>query len=146
MQKDASGVYYVITNAGSSVKPKAGQIVSVLYKGSLLENGKVFDSSEKMGNKPFDFPLGQGQVIPGWDKGIAQLHEGLERHAAGSFVAGLRAARRRCRHSGRRHPALRRGAGGHEERSAAQPAAGGQMDEAELRRQIQAMQQQQQGK
>jgi FKBP-type peptidyl-prolyl cis-trans isomerase FkpA len=36
----------------------------------------VFDSSEKMGNKPIEFPLGVGQVIPGWDKGIALLNKG----------------------------------------------------------------------
>ncbi|RPD47185.1 hypothetical protein DNI29_13645 [Hymenobacter sediminis] len=76
VEKDTSGVYYAVTTPGAGAKPKAGQLVSVLYKGSLLENGKVFDSSEKMGNKPFDFVLGQGQVIPGWDAGIAQFTKG----------------------------------------------------------------------
>ncbi|WP_139924607.1 FKBP-type peptidyl-prolyl cis-trans isomerase [Hymenobacter sp. DG01] len=78
VEKDTSGVYYSVTTPGSGAKPKAGQLVSVLYKGSLLENGKVFDSSEKMGNKPFDFVLGQGQVIPGWDVGIAQFPKGAK--------------------------------------------------------------------
>lgn len=75
MQKDASGVYYMVTKPGTGPKPKAGQTVSVLYKGSLLD-GKVFDSSEKVGNKPIDFPIGVGQVIPGWDKAIPLLAKG----------------------------------------------------------------------
>ncbi|TGE25998.1 hypothetical protein E5K00_12645 [Hymenobacter aquaticus] len=76
-QKDPSGVYYVITKPGAGAKPTSGQTVSVLYKGTLLD-GKVFDSSEKMGNKPIEFPLGVGQVIPGWDKGIALLNKGAK--------------------------------------------------------------------
>lgn len=75
--KDPSGVYYVVTQPGTGPKPKAGQTVSVLYKGSLLD-GKVFDSSEKMGNKPIDFPVGVGQVIPGWDKAIPLLNKGCK--------------------------------------------------------------------
>jgi FKBP-type peptidyl-prolyl cis-trans isomerase FkpA len=76
-QKDASGVYYVITQPGAGVKPKAGQIVSVKYKGTLLD-GKEFDSSEKAPNngKPIEFPIGVGQVIPGWDKAIPLLNKG----------------------------------------------------------------------
>ncbi|UOQ73948.1 FKBP-type peptidyl-prolyl cis-trans isomerase [Hymenobacter cellulosilyticus] len=76
-QKDPSGVYYVVTKAGSGAKPTPGQTVSVLYEGKLLD-GKVFDSSAKMGNKPIEFPLGVGQVIPGWDKGIALLNKGTK--------------------------------------------------------------------
>ncbi|SNC68543.1 FKBP-type peptidyl-prolyl cis-trans isomerase [Hymenobacter gelipurpurascens] len=76
-QKDASGVYYVVTQPGSGVKPKQGQIVSVKYKGTLLD-GKVFDTSEKAPNngKPIEFPIGVGQVIPGWDKAIPLLNKG----------------------------------------------------------------------
>lgn len=73
--KAPGGVYYVITKAGTGAKPKTGQIVSVLYTGMLL-NGKVFDASSRNGNKPIEFPLGQGQVIPGWDQGIALLPKG----------------------------------------------------------------------
>jgi FKBP-type peptidyl-prolyl cis-trans isomerase FkpA len=76
-KKDPSGIYYVVTKPGTGAMPKQGQTVSVLYKGTLLD-GKVFDSSEKMGNKPIDFPLGVGQVIPGWDKGIALLNKGTK--------------------------------------------------------------------
>ncbi|RSK32373.1 FKBP-type peptidyl-prolyl cis-trans isomerase [Hymenobacter metallilatus] len=76
-QKDPSGVYYVVTSAGSGPKPKPGQIVAVQYKGTLLENGKEFDSSAKgNGGKPIEFPIGVGQVIPGWDKAIPQLNKG----------------------------------------------------------------------
>lgn len=74
-QKTAAGTYYIITEAGAGAKPQPGQTVSVRYKGSLLD-GKVFDASERHGGTPFDFVLGQGQVIPGWDEGIAQLPKG----------------------------------------------------------------------
>ncbi|SNC68551.1 FKBP-type peptidyl-prolyl cis-trans isomerase [Hymenobacter gelipurpurascens] len=73
--KTPGGVYYAITKASKGVKPTAGQTVAVLYKGMLLD-GKVFDSSEKNGGKPIEFPLGQGRVIPGWDQGIAMLNKG----------------------------------------------------------------------
>ena len=61
--KTASGLEYSEIVAGSGPAPKAGDIVSVNYTGTLT-NGVVFDSSYKR-NKPFQFPLGQGQVIPG---------------------------------------------------------------------------------
>jgi FKBP-type peptidyl-prolyl cis-trans isomerase FkpA len=73
--KTPSGLYYVITKAGTGAKPKAGQTVAVLYTGMLL-SGKVFDASARNGNKPIEFPLGQGRVIPGWDQGIALLPKG----------------------------------------------------------------------
>jgi FKBP-type peptidyl-prolyl cis-trans isomerase len=75
MKKTASGLYYQITKAGTGPSAKSGQTVSVNYLGTTL-NGKEFDSSAKHGGKPFDFPLGQGQVIPGWDEGIALLNKG----------------------------------------------------------------------
>lgn len=72
--KTASGLEYSEIVAGSGPAPKAGDIVSVNYTGTLT-NGVVFDSSYKR-NKPFQFPLGQGQVIPGWDEGIALMKTG----------------------------------------------------------------------
>ncbi len=75
-RKTPGGTYYVITKAGKGPLPKKGQTVSVLYKGSLLATGKVFDASAQHGNVPIDFPLGTGQVIPGWDQGIAALPKG----------------------------------------------------------------------
>jgi len=75
-QRDTSGIYYIITQPGKGAKPTVGQTVSVQYKGTLL-NGKEFDSSAKgNGGKPIEFVMGVGQVIPGWDKGIALLPEG----------------------------------------------------------------------
>ena len=74
-EKTANGVYYIITKPGTGPKAQAGQVVSVKYTGKLLD-GKVFDSSEKHGGAPFEFPLGQGRVIPGWDEGVAQLNKG----------------------------------------------------------------------
>ncbi|HEX8426720.1 FKBP-type peptidyl-prolyl cis-trans isomerase [Hymenobacter sp.] len=77
VQKDTSGVYYVVTSPGTGPKPKTGQTVSVKYKGTLLD-GKVFDSSEKapQNGKPIDFAIGVGQVIPGWDRAIPLLNKG----------------------------------------------------------------------
>jgi FKBP-type peptidyl-prolyl cis-trans isomerase FkpA len=74
MQKTASGIYYQVLKPGTGPKPTNGQTVSVNYSGTLL-SGKEFDSSAKAG-KPIDFPIGQGQVIPGWDEGIALLNKG----------------------------------------------------------------------
>ena len=71
-----SGLFYKIEAEGVGDKPEKGQTVSVHYKGSLLD-GTVFDSSFKR-NQPIDFALGVGQVIPGWDEGIALLNKGAK--------------------------------------------------------------------
>ncbi len=73
-KETASGLRYQIIQEGQGITPKQGQLVSVHYKGSLL-NGKVFDSSYQR-NQPIDFPLGMGQVIAGWDEGIGLLTVG----------------------------------------------------------------------
>ena len=69
----ASGLYYIETKKGTGAKAAKGKSVSVHYTGRLL-NGNEFDSS--VGKTPFDFVLGQGQVIPGWDEGIALMSVG----------------------------------------------------------------------
>ena len=69
-----SGLRYQIIQEGTGQQPVAGQTVSVHYKGQLLD-GTVFDSSYKR-QKPLDFVLGQGQVIPGWDEGVSLLKVG----------------------------------------------------------------------
>ncbi len=75
-KKTVGGTWYVVTLRGKGVLPKKGQTVSVKYRGTLLASGKEFDSSAKHGGTPFDFVLGQGQVIQGWDQGIAVLPKG----------------------------------------------------------------------
>ncbi|GAA6765315.1 peptidylprolyl isomerase [Flavobacterium johnsoniae] len=69
-----SGLRYKMIQKGEGKKAEAGKTVSVHYEGSL-ENGKVFDSSYPR-KKPIEFKLGIGQVIEGWDEGIALLQVG----------------------------------------------------------------------
>jgi peptidylprolyl isomerase len=72
--KTASGLQYQELKAGDGPAAKAGDIVSVHYTGKLTD-GKKFDSSLDRG-QPFQFALGQGQVIKGWDEGIALMKKG----------------------------------------------------------------------
>lgn len=69
-----SGLYYVVTEEGTGEKPEVGRMVKVHYTGKLLD-GTVFDSSVGRG-EPIEFPLGVGQVIPGWDEGIGMMRKG----------------------------------------------------------------------
>jgi len=72
---DEKGLYVVSLGGATDVPcPTSGAKVQVHYTGRLL-NGQVFDSSVER-NQPFSFVLGQGQVIKGWDAGIAKLHPG----------------------------------------------------------------------
>src|SRR5579862_6525394 len=66
--KTASGLQYWDIKVGTGTEAKTGQHVKVDYTG-WLTNGKKFDSSVGTG-RPFDFTLGQAQVIKGWDEGI----------------------------------------------------------------------------
>ncbi|MEZ4295984.1 MAG: FKBP-type peptidyl-prolyl cis-trans isomerase [Polyangiaceae bacterium] len=59
---------------GDGAEAKAGQTVSVHYTGTLV-SGKKFDSSRDRGS-PFQFPLGGGRVIKGWDQGVAGMKVG----------------------------------------------------------------------
>ena len=72
--KTESGLRYKMIQKGSGKQAENGKTVSVHYEGSL-ESGKVFDSSYPR-KKPIEFRLGQGQVIEGWDEGIALLQVG----------------------------------------------------------------------
>jgi FKBP-type peptidyl-prolyl cis-trans isomerase len=67
----ASGLQYEVIKEGSGPKPTVESVVSVYYKGSLL-NGKVFDESQP--GSPIEFPV--GQVIPGWIEGIQLMTVG----------------------------------------------------------------------
>jgi FKBP-type peptidyl-prolyl cis-trans isomerase len=69
-----SGLGYKMITTGNGPKPEAGLPVKVHYTG-YLEDGTEFDSSYKR-NAPFSFTLGQGQVIKGWDEGVALLNKG----------------------------------------------------------------------
>ena len=72
----ASGLYYIETVKGKGPTAKAGDKLKVHYTGKLF-SGKVFDSSlTRQPVQPFEFTLGQGQVIPGWDEGIALMSAG----------------------------------------------------------------------
>ena len=73
-EKTESGLRYKIIQEGDGKKASKGDMVSVHYKGQLLD-GTVFDSSYKR-KEPIDFTIGVGQVISGWDEGIQLLKVG----------------------------------------------------------------------
>jgi len=68
------GVTKEITKPGNGQKPNLGDKVQVHYTGTLSD-GSVFDSSHKRG-KPFQFTVGIGQVIKGWDEGVLAMEVG----------------------------------------------------------------------
>ena len=71
-----SGLKYIILEEGEGENPKAQDVVSVHYSGYLTD-GTMFDSSVKA-DRQFDFELGIGRVIPGWDEGIAMMKPGAK--------------------------------------------------------------------
>jgi hypothetical protein len=73
----ASGLKYIDLKPGTGDEAKAGKTVVVHYTG-WLKNGKKFDSSLDRG-RPFDFKLGAGDVIKGWDEGVAGMKVGGKR-------------------------------------------------------------------
>ncbi|MCA1574809.1 MAG: FKBP-type peptidyl-prolyl cis-trans isomerase [Acidobacteria bacterium] len=73
----ASGLKYVDMVEGTGATPKKGQTVTVHYTGTL-ENGKKFDSSVDR-DQPFEFRIGEGAVIKGWDEGLASMKVGGKR-------------------------------------------------------------------
>ncbi|WP_031336941.1 FKBP-type peptidyl-prolyl cis-trans isomerase [Rhodopseudomonas sp. B29] len=77
----ASGLKIEDTKVGTGPSPKPGQICVMHYTGWLYENGtkgKKFDSSVDR-NEPFEFPIGKGRVIKGWDEGVASMKVGGKR-------------------------------------------------------------------
>ncbi len=70
----ASGLYYIESGAGTGEQPVVGDKVKVHYHGTLLD-GTKFDSSYDR-DQPFEFTIGKGQVIKGWDEGIALMKVG----------------------------------------------------------------------
>lgn len=76
-KKNASGLEYQEIQLGEGAEAKAGMTVDVHYTGWLLD-GTKFDSSVDRG-KPFSFHLGAGEVIRGWDEGVAGMKVGGKR-------------------------------------------------------------------
>lgn len=74
VEPTASGLYFISTLEGEGEQAVAGKKVKVHYTGTLLD-GTKFDSSVDR-DEPFEFVLGRGQVIKGWDEGIAMLKVG----------------------------------------------------------------------
>jgi peptidylprolyl isomerase len=77
----ASGLKIEDTQVGTGASPKTGQTCVMHYTGWLYENGqktKKFDSSVDR-NEPFEFPIGAGRVIKGWDEGVATMKVGGKR-------------------------------------------------------------------
>ena len=64
---------------GDGARVASGDQVSVRYTGVSWANGEKFDASWDRGTDPFTFPIGAGQVIPGWDQGVAGMREGGRR-------------------------------------------------------------------
>jgi FKBP-type peptidyl-prolyl cis-trans isomerase FkpA len=73
----ASGLVYEEITVGAGAEAGSGQRVTVHYTG-WLTNGTKFDSSKDR-DDPFEFHLGQGQVIKGWDEGVAGMKVGGKR-------------------------------------------------------------------
>ena len=77
----ASGLQTQDTKVGTGPSPKPGQTCVMHYTGWLYQNGakgKKFDSSVDRG-EPFEFTIGKGEVIAGWDKGVATMKVGGKR-------------------------------------------------------------------
>jgi peptidylprolyl isomerase len=76
-----SGLKYIDVKVGTGASPRTGQTCVMHYTGWLYDNGKKgakFDSSVDRG-EPFEFPIGMGRVIRGWDEGVATMKVGGKR-------------------------------------------------------------------
>ncbi|MBS0234601.1 MAG: FKBP-type peptidyl-prolyl cis-trans isomerase [Proteobacteria bacterium] len=81
MTTTPSGLQYEDTQVGTGATPETGQICVMNYTGWLYVDGKKgakFDSSLDRGT-PFEFPIGTGRVIKGWDEGVASMKVGGKR-------------------------------------------------------------------
>ncbi len=73
----ASGLKYIDIVEGTGPSPQTGQRITVHYTGTLT-NGSKFDSSVDTG-QPYEFPIGRGEVIKGWDEGLMTMKVGGKR-------------------------------------------------------------------
>ncbi len=92
MIKTDSGLQYEEVQEGSGASPQKGKRVKVHYTGTLTD-GKKFDSSVDR-NEPFEFVIGIGQVIAGWDEGVMSMKIGGKRrlHIPSKLGYGARGA------------------------------------------------------
>jgi FKBP-type peptidyl-prolyl cis-trans isomerase FkpA len=93
MEKTPSGLQYQDVVVGTGAQPKNGQTCVMNYTGWLWENGakgKQFDTS--VGKSPFEFPIGMGRVIKGWDEGVLTMKVGGKRNLLipGNLAYGTR--------------------------------------------------------
>ena len=77
MQTTESGLRYIIVEAGDGPKPQPGTPIKAHYTGKFL-SGRVFDSSVQRG-EPFEFEVGMGRVIKGWDEALLGMRKGEKR-------------------------------------------------------------------
>jgi FKBP-type peptidyl-prolyl cis-trans isomerase len=75
IHKTNAGIRYIVLKPAEGPKPKAGNKVSVLYKGTLLQGGKMFDQNQDA-QKPFVFRVDRGMVIHGWDQILQMMSVG----------------------------------------------------------------------
>ena len=85
-KKTSTGLRSVVLKEGAGEQIKVGDLVSVLYKGQLID-GKVFDET-KDPTKPFTFRVGRGQVIEGWEQGLQLMRPGEKRVLIVPFELG----------------------------------------------------------
>lgn len=79
VEKTANGAFVEILNPGDAVKGVAGKQVSVMYRGSLMEDGKIFDTNmdSSFGHvEPYSFVPGAGRTIRGWEEAFQYLGKG----------------------------------------------------------------------
>ena len=106
MKTTDSGLQYEDVTEGSGESPVTGQTCVVHYTGWLWVNdakGSKFDSSKDRG-QPFSFPVGRGQVIKGWDEGVATMKVGGQRNLLIPPTLGYGARGRGRRHTAQAQP------------------------------------------